>query len=243
MGDTTRVTCRGAFRRRRRVVDQHGNVLDILIQSRRGGKAVTRFFRNILKKQGCRPRVLVTDKLASYRVAHRNTMSTTEHRHNTYLNNRCENYPSTDPATRTRDERVPDCRLSSTVSGLVQSYLAALPTSSSPYELPPITAPNALPDSRYGIRSPNRPSLPDRWLRTMACCTRKQLHTKQRDSARCSCRDRWWRSARSIPDHVSKEPIPGGSWRRSRCSARSRRRCLSTYRRSVGYRVHPCIDQ
>ncbi|WP_411194459.1 DDE-type integrase/transposase/recombinase [Rhodococcus erythropolis] len=32
-------------------------------------------------------------------VAHRRTMSTTEHRHNTYVNNRCENYPSTDPAT------------------------------------------------------------------------------------------------------------------------------------------------
>ncbi|MDV6278271.1 IS6 family transposase [Rhodococcus erythropolis] len=74
-----------------RAVDQHGNVLDILIQSRRDGRAATRFFRKLLKKQGCRPRVLVTDKLASYRVAHRNTMSTTEHRHNKYLNNRCEN--------------------------------------------------------------------------------------------------------------------------------------------------------
>ncbi|MDV6277941.1 IS6 family transposase [Rhodococcus erythropolis] len=74
-----------------RAVDQHGNVLDILIQSRRDGRAATRFFRKILKHQGRRPRVLVTDKLASYRVAHRTTMSTTEHRHNKYLNNRCEN--------------------------------------------------------------------------------------------------------------------------------------------------------
>ncbi|MDV6278417.1 IS6 family transposase [Rhodococcus erythropolis] len=74
-----------------RAVDQHGNVLDILIQSRRDGKAATRFFRTLLKKQGRRPRVLVTDKLASYQVAHRQTMSTTEHRQNKYLNNRCEN--------------------------------------------------------------------------------------------------------------------------------------------------------
>ncbi|MDV6277851.1 IS6 family transposase [Rhodococcus erythropolis] len=74
-----------------RAVDQHGNVLDILIQSRRDGRAATRFFRTLLKKQGRRPRVLVTDKLASYRVAHRATMSSVEHRHNKFLNNRCEN--------------------------------------------------------------------------------------------------------------------------------------------------------
>ncbi|WP_411194460.1 IS6 family transposase [Rhodococcus erythropolis] len=74
-----------------RAVDQHGNILDILIQSRRDGKAATRFFRTLLKKQGRRPKVLVTDKLASYQVAHRTTMSATEHRKNKYLNNRCEN--------------------------------------------------------------------------------------------------------------------------------------------------------
>ncbi|WP_411194435.1 DDE-type integrase/transposase/recombinase, partial [Rhodococcus erythropolis] len=72
-------------------MDQHGNVLDIVIQSRRDGKAATRFFRKILKKQGHPPRVLVTDKLASYQVAHRTTMSTVEHRQSKYLNNRCEN--------------------------------------------------------------------------------------------------------------------------------------------------------
>ncbi|MDV6277942.1 DDE-type integrase/transposase/recombinase, partial [Rhodococcus erythropolis] len=42
-----------------RAVDQHGNVLDILIQNKRDGKAATRFFRKILKKQGHPPRVLV----------------------------------------------------------------------------------------------------------------------------------------------------------------------------------------
>ena len=38
-----------------RAVDQHGNVLDILIQSKRDGKAATRFFRKLLKKQSRRP--------------------------------------------------------------------------------------------------------------------------------------------------------------------------------------------
>ncbi|MDV6278412.1 DDE-type integrase/transposase/recombinase [Rhodococcus erythropolis] len=111
-----------------RAVDQHGNVLDILIQGKRDGKAATRFFTKILKKQGRRPRVLVTDKLPSYQVAHRKTMSATEHRHNTYVNNRCENYPSTDQATRTLHDRIPQRRLSPEVPDLVQPYLPALPT-------------------------------------------------------------------------------------------------------------------
>ena len=32
-----------------RAVDQHGTVLDILIQSRRNAKAATKFFRKLLK--------------------------------------------------------------------------------------------------------------------------------------------------------------------------------------------------
>ena len=37
------------------------------------------------------PRVLVTDKLSSYGVAHRALMSSVEHRRSRYLNNRAEN--------------------------------------------------------------------------------------------------------------------------------------------------------
>ena len=37
------------------------------------------------------PRVLVTDKLGSYQVAHRELMSSVEHRRSRYLNNRAEN--------------------------------------------------------------------------------------------------------------------------------------------------------
>jgi len=37
------------------------------------------------------PRVLVTDKLASYPVAHRRLMRSVEHRQSKYLNNRAEN--------------------------------------------------------------------------------------------------------------------------------------------------------
>jgi putative transposase len=72
-------------------VDQHGNVLDILVTSRRNAKAATRFFRKLVKGSRYVPRVLVTDKLASYGVAHRRLMPGVEHRRSKYLNNRAEN--------------------------------------------------------------------------------------------------------------------------------------------------------
>jgi putative transposase len=74
-----------------RAVDQHGNVLDILVTSRRNAKAATRFFRKLFKGSRYIPRVLVTDKLASYGVAHRRLMPGVEHRRSKYLNNRVEN--------------------------------------------------------------------------------------------------------------------------------------------------------
>jgi putative transposase len=66
-----------------RAVDQAGNVLDILVTSRRDAKAATRFFRKLLTA-----RVLVTDKLASYGVAHRRLMPAVQHRQSKYLDNK-----------------------------------------------------------------------------------------------------------------------------------------------------------
>ena len=117
-----------------RAVDQHGNVLDILIQSKRDGKAATRFFRKLLKKHGHPPRVMITDKIPSYQVAHRKTMSTTEHRQNKYLNNRCEN--SHQP-TRQRERAMKGFRS----GGSAQRFLAAFscisphfPLTEAPYD-------------------------------------------------------------------------------------------------------------
>ena len=50
-----------------RAVDEDGDVLDILVQSRRNRRAATRFFRKLLKRQGREPRRLITDKLAATR--------------------------------------------------------------------------------------------------------------------------------------------------------------------------------
>jgi putative transposase len=83
-----------------RAVDQRGIVFDILVQSRRNAKAAKRLLRKLLKKQGIAPRVLITDKLASYAAAKRVIMPGVEHRQHKGLNNRAEN--SHQP-TRRRD--------------------------------------------------------------------------------------------------------------------------------------------
>jgi putative transposase len=74
-----------------RAVDQHGIVLDILVQSRRNARAAKRLLRKLLKKQGTAPRVMITDKLASYGAAKREIMPGVEHRQHRGLNNRAEN--------------------------------------------------------------------------------------------------------------------------------------------------------
>jgi putative transposase len=74
-----------------RAVDQDGFVLDALVQSRRDKKAAKRLLRNLLKKQGRAPRVMVTDKLRSYGAAKKEIMPGVEHRQHKGLNNRAEN--------------------------------------------------------------------------------------------------------------------------------------------------------
>ena len=52
-----------------RAVDSEGEVLDILVQSRRNRKAALKLMRMLLKKHGFVPDALVTDKLPSYGAA------------------------------------------------------------------------------------------------------------------------------------------------------------------------------
>jgi putative transposase len=74
-----------------RAVDQDGFVLEILVQSRRDKKAAKRLLRKLLKKQMRPPRVMITDKLASYGAAKSEVMPSVEHRKHKGLNNRAEN--------------------------------------------------------------------------------------------------------------------------------------------------------
>ena len=86
-----------------RAVDQDGNVLDILVQSRRDKGAATKFFRKLLKGLGFVPRVVITDKLASYGAARREVLPSVEHRQHKRLNNRAENAHQ---PTRERERRM-----------------------------------------------------------------------------------------------------------------------------------------
>jgi putative transposase len=74
-----------------RAVDQHGAVLDILVQSRRNKAAAKKFFRKLLKDCHYVPWVIITDKLASYGAAKQEVMPRVEHRQHQRLNNRAEN--------------------------------------------------------------------------------------------------------------------------------------------------------
>jgi len=71
-------------------VHQDGEVVDVYLQSRRDGAAAKRFFRRLLKSHGGEPRKIVTDRLRSYGVAHRELIPETIHSTQQYENNRAE---------------------------------------------------------------------------------------------------------------------------------------------------------
>ncbi len=95
LGDTWHLdelflTIRGRRQYLWRAVDQDGDVIDILLQPHRDQRAAARFFRRLLKGQGCVPRKMVTDKLRSYAAAHRTIMPSVGHDTSQYANNRAE---------------------------------------------------------------------------------------------------------------------------------------------------------
>ncbi len=61
-------------------------MLDILVQNRRDTQPAKRLPRKLLKKHLRAPRVMVTDKLASYGAAKREVMPSVEHRKHKGLN-------------------------------------------------------------------------------------------------------------------------------------------------------------
>jgi putative transposase len=73
-----------------RAVDQDGEVVDVFLQAKRDGVAAKRFFKRLLRSHGGVPRKIVTDKLRSYGVAHRELMPDVIHDSSQYANNRVE---------------------------------------------------------------------------------------------------------------------------------------------------------
>lgn len=63
-------------------------MVDVFVQSRRNGSAAKQFFKRLLCSNGGPPRTIVSDKLASYKVAQRELMSMVHHNTKKYANNR-----------------------------------------------------------------------------------------------------------------------------------------------------------
>ncbi len=74
-----------------RAVDCEGEVLDILVQSRRNKHAALKLMRKLLKKQGFVPDAFVTDKLPSYGAALKELGLSKHHDFGGRKNNRAEN--------------------------------------------------------------------------------------------------------------------------------------------------------
>jgi putative transposase len=73
-----------------RAVAQDGEVVEVYPQAKRDGAAAKRFFKRLLRSHGGEPRKIVTDKLRSYGVAHRELIPDTIHSTKQYENNRAE---------------------------------------------------------------------------------------------------------------------------------------------------------
>jgi putative transposase len=70
-----------------RAVGPDCEVTDVFLQMRRDGKAAKRFFKRLLRKHKAEPRKIVTDKLRSYNVAHRELIPEAIHDTSQYANN------------------------------------------------------------------------------------------------------------------------------------------------------------
>jgi len=75
-------------------------VVDVYLKAKRGGAAAERFFRRLLRNHGGESRKILTDKLRSYGIAHRELIPETIHSTEQYENNRAER---SHEATRVRE--------------------------------------------------------------------------------------------------------------------------------------------
>jgi putative transposase len=74
-----------------RAVDAEGEVLDVLVQSKRNKHAALKLMRKLLKKYGFVPDRMITDDLRSYGAAARDLGIENRHERGRWKNNRAEN--------------------------------------------------------------------------------------------------------------------------------------------------------
>jgi putative transposase len=101
-----------------RAVDAEGEVLDVLVQSKRNKHAALKLMRKLLKKCGFVPDRLITDDLRSYAAAAHDLGISARHERGRWKNNRVEN--SHQP-TRRRERKMQSFKS----SGSAQRFLSA----------------------------------------------------------------------------------------------------------------------
>jgi putative transposase len=104
-----------------RAVDQDGDVVDVYLQAKRDGAAARRFFKRLLRSSGGEPRKIVTDKLRSYPVAHRDVIPESTHVTDQYANNRAE---QSHEATRVRERGMRRFKSIGQAQAFVTAYAA-----------------------------------------------------------------------------------------------------------------------
>ena len=144
-----------------RAVDQHGDVLDILVQSRRNAVAAKRFFRKLLKGLRYVPRVLVTDKLASYQVAHRELLAVGDPSPLEVPQQPGRELPSADQNPGTGDETLRLTWAGPTIPVCVQPHPTALPSPSSSDQCTPMANPDDQPLCGLGSDHSRRSGMKD----------------------------------------------------------------------------------
>jgi putative transposase len=99
-----------------RAVDAEGEVLDVLVQSKRDKRAALKLMRKLLKKIGFVPDKVVTDDLRSYGAAARDLGISLRHERGRWRNNRAEN--SHQPTRRRERKMQEECGVGPTISVL-----------------------------------------------------------------------------------------------------------------------------
>lgn len=105
-----------------RAVDAEGEVLDVLVQSRRNKLAALKLMRKLLKKYGFVPDKLVTDEFRSYAAAARDLGIAKRHERGRWRNNRAEN--SHQP-TRRRERKMQGFKSAGSAQRFLSIHAAA----------------------------------------------------------------------------------------------------------------------
>jgi putative transposase len=108
-----------------RAVDAEGEVLDVLVQSKRNKHAALKLMRKLLKKYAFVPERLVTDDLRSYSAAARDLGIEGRHERGRWKNNRAEN--SHQP-TRRRERKMQRFKSAGSAQRFLSSHAAVYNT-------------------------------------------------------------------------------------------------------------------